>query len=138
MTLDDVVKFDDKGLVCAVIQQAETQQVLMVGYMNADAIARTLQEGKAWFWSRSRQQLWLKGETSGHFLHVKEIRVDCDGDALLLQCDPVGPTCHTNETSCFYRTVGRDGVVTHAGDGVAKEPGTRPGGATVPRDEGTS
>ena len=121
MMLDDVVRFDDKGLACAVIQHVETGQVLMVGYVNADALERTLRDGKAWFWSRSRQGLWLKGETSGHFLHVKEIRIDCDGDALVLKCDPVGPTCHTNETSCFYRTIGPDGAVTLAGDGVAME-----------------
>ena len=121
MDVQDIVKFDDKGLVCVVIQHAETGQVLMVGYMNAEALARTLQERRVWFWSRSRQELWLKGETSGHFLDVEELRVDCDGDALVVRCAPQGPTCHTNETSCFYRTVGRDGAVALAGDGVATE-----------------
>jgi phosphoribosyl-AMP cyclohydrolase len=120
MKLDDLAKFDDKGLLCAVIQHHETGQVLMVGYMNRESLGITLRERKACFWSRSRQQLWLKGETSGNVLHVKEIRIDCDGDALLLKCDPVGPTCHTNETSCFYRTVQGDGDVALAGDGVAK------------------
>ena len=111
MKLDDVVKFDDQGLVTAVIQDAATGQVLMVGYMNRESIARTLQEQRVWFWSRSRQTLWLKGETSGHFLNVQEIRVDCDGDALLLRCRPAGPTCHTGKSSCFYRTVSFDETV---------------------------
>ena len=118
--IKDLVKWDDKGLLCAVIQHYETGQVLMVGYMNEESLDITLREGKACFWSRSRQKLWLKGETSGNVLHVKEIRTDCDADALLVKCDPVGPTCHTNETSCFYRQVAADGTVTLQGDGVAK------------------
>lgn len=118
-SLFDLVKYDDKGLVAAICQHHETGRVLMVGYMNAESLGITLRERKACFWSRSRQQLWLKGETSGNVLHVKEIRTDCDADALLLQCDPVGPTCHTGETSCFYRLAGFDGSVTLAGDGVA-------------------
>ena len=120
MQLDELLKFDDKELVCAVIQHHETGQVLMVGYMNRESLGITLTEGKACFWSRSRQKLWLKGESSGNFLVVKELRIDCDGDALLLRCDPVGPTCHTNETSCFYRCVEQDGAIILAGDGVAK------------------
>jgi len=118
--LDDLLKFDDKGLVCAVIQHHDTGQVLMVGYMNRESLEITLRDKKACFWSRSRQKLWLKGETSGNVLHVREMRIDCDGDALLLRCVPVGPTCHTNETSCFYRAVSEDGTVTLAGDGVAE------------------
>lgn len=121
LNIDNMLKLDDKGLVCAVIQHHETGQVLMVGYMNRESLALTLETKKATFWSRSRQKLWLKGETSGNVLHVKSMRVDCDGDALLLECDPVGPTCHTNETSCFYRMVEADGSVVLAGDGVAKE-----------------
>lgn len=121
MDIENLLKLDDKGLVCAVIQHHETGQVLMVGYMNRESLALTLETQKATFWSRSRQKLWLKGETSGNVLHVKRMRVDCDGDALLLECDPVGPTCHTNETSCFYRVVEADGSVVLAGDGVAKE-----------------
>jgi phosphoribosyl-AMP cyclohydrolase len=117
----DMIKFDEKGLVPAVIQHHETGQVLMVGYMNVDSLEVTLRERKACFWSRSRQKLWLKGETSGNVLHVKEIRTDCDADALLVRCDPVGPTCHTNETSCFYRYVDFDGTVKLAGDGVAEK-----------------
>ncbi len=119
MSLKSILKRDSDGLVAAIIQHYETGQVLMLGYMNDESIDYTLREGKVCFWSRSRQELWVKGETSGNLLHVKEIRVDCDADALLLQCDPVGPTCHTGETSCFYRTVANDATLTLAGDGVA-------------------
>ena len=118
--IQDLVKLDDKGLVCAVIQHHVTGQVLMVGYMNREALDYTLRERKACFWSRSRQKLWLKGETSGNFLRVTEVRTDCDADALLVKCDPSGPTCHTNETSCFYRKVDADGAVYLAGDGAAE------------------
>ncbi len=121
LQLDDLLKYDANGLVCAVIQHHETGQVLMVGYMNRESLGMTLETKRATFWSRSRQQLWIKGESSGNVLHVKSVRIDCDGDALVVQCDPVGPTCHTNETSCFYRTVDDDGTVRLAGDGVAKD-----------------
>ena len=121
MKLDDLLKFDDKGLICAVIQHHVTGQVLMVGYMNRESLGMTLEQKKAVFWSRSRQKLWLKGETSGNVLHVKKLRIDCDGDALVLECDPAGPTCHTNETSCFYRVVEDDESLTLAGDGVAEK-----------------
>lgn len=121
MTLSEIIKFDDKGLICAVIQHWQTGQVLMVGYMNEESLAITLNEQIACFWSRSRQKLWRKGETSGNVLHVKEIRTDCDADALVLKCDPVGPTCHTNETSCFYRLVDLQGNITLSGDGVAEK-----------------
>ncbi len=120
-TLNDFIKYDDKGLIVAVIQHFQTGQVLMVGYMNPESLEITLREKKACFWSRSRQKLWLKGETSGNVLNVLEIRTDCDADALVLKCDPVGPTCHTNETSCFYRNVAFDGVVTLEGDDVAEK-----------------
>lgn len=121
MNLNDLLKFDDEGLLCAVIQHYQTGQVLMVGYMNRESLDATLREKRACFWSRSRQKIWLKGETSGNVLKVREIRLDCDGDALLLRCDPAGPTCHTNESSCFYRLVHDDGAVTLAGDGVAEK-----------------
>ncbi len=119
--LGKMIKRDANGLVAAIIQHHETGQVLMLGYMNDESLGITLRDRKACFWSRSRQKLWLKGESSGNVLHVKEIRVDCDGDALLLLCDPVGPTCHTNETSCFYRRVEPNGAVVLDGDGVAAE-----------------
>ncbi len=119
--LMDLVKWDDKGLIVAVIQHFTTGQILMVGYMNQESLEVTLHERKACFWSRSRQKLWLKGESSGNFLLVKEIRTDCDADALLVRCEPIGPTCHTNETSCFYRLVDATGEVTLSGDGVAEK-----------------
>lgn len=115
-----MLKTDADGLVPAVIQHHETGQVLMLGYMNRESLERTLREKKACFFSRSRQKLWLKGETSSNFLHVQEVRTDCDADALVLKCRPDGPTCHTNETSCFYRLVGDDGSITLSGDGVAE------------------
>lgn len=121
MLLSECAKFDEKGLIAAIIQHADTGQVLMLGYMNEESLQITLREGRACFWSRSRQELWLKGATSGNVLHVNEIRVDCDADALLLKCTPSGPTCHTNETSCFYRLVDADGTLTLAGDGVAQK-----------------
>jgi phosphoribosyl-AMP cyclohydrolase len=117
--LFDFIKTDADGLVPAIVQHAETGQVLMLGYMNRESLEITLRDKKACFFSRSRQKLWLKGETSSNFLHVEEVRTDCDADALVLKCRPDGPTCHTNETSCFYRLVGGDARVTLAGDGVA-------------------
>ncbi len=117
----DLVKPDEQGLIVAVVQHYQTGQVLMVGFMTKESLEATLKEKKACFWSRSRRQLWRKGETSGHVLDVKGIRVDCDADALLIECDPAGPTCHTNETSCFYKRVDFDGTVTLSGDGVAAE-----------------
>lgn len=117
----DVLKLDANGLVAAVVQDVNTKQVLMVGYMNRESLEITLRERRACFWSRSRQKLWRKGESSGNVLNLVEIRTDCDNDAMLLLCDPVGPTCHTNETSCFYRVVKEDGALVLSGDGVAKE-----------------
>ena len=96
------LKWNDQGLIPAVVQDAETNQVLMVAWMNAEALERTLQTGEAHFWSRSRQALWHKGGTSGNVQRVTEIRVDCDGDTLLLQVDPAGPACHTGAMSCFF------------------------------------
>ena len=104
MTNDRVdIRYDDRGLVAAVLQDAGSGQVLMVAWMNAEALRRTLDTGQAHFWSRSRQELWHKGATSGHFMNVREIWVDCDADTLLLKVDPAGPACHTGERSCFYR-----------------------------------
>ncbi|MCB2203002.1 phosphoribosyl-AMP cyclohydrolase [bacterium] len=95
-------KFDQNGLLTGVVQDVETKQILMVAMMNAEAIDLTFQTGYAHFWSRSRQSLWKKGETSGNLLKVKHIFMDCDGDALLMLVQPMGPTCHTGETSCFF------------------------------------
>jgi phosphoribosyl-ATP pyrophosphohydrolase/phosphoribosyl-AMP cyclohydrolase len=97
--------FTKSPLLPAILQDVHTGQVLMLGYMNKEAYEKTLKTKLAHFYSRSRQSLWLKGETSGHFQHVKEIRVDCDADAILLKVEPEGPTCHTGHQSCFYRTV---------------------------------
>jgi len=96
-------KYDERGLVPAIVQDAETGQVLMLAYMNAEALQRTLETGEAHFWSRSRQELWHKGATSGNVQQVVEIRIDCDEDTLLLRVRPAGPACHTGSTSCFYR-----------------------------------
>lgn len=103
-------KFDDKGLLSAVVVHHETREVLMVAFMDAEAIAATRATGFAHFHSRSRGKLWKKGETSGDVLDVVEIRVDCDQDALVLSCRPAGPTCHTGATSCFYRRLEGDAL----------------------------
>ena len=97
------LKFDANGLLPVVVQHAETGQVLMLGFANQEAVERTLADRRAWFYSRSRGKLWLKGETSDHFLDLQGLRVDCDGDALIYQCLPSGPTCHTNAPSCFFQ-----------------------------------
>jgi phosphoribosyl-ATP pyrophosphohydrolase/phosphoribosyl-AMP cyclohydrolase len=100
-----VPAFDRVELIPAIVQDATSGQVLMLGYMNQEAYQRTLADGEVWFWSRSRGRLWRKGETSGHVLRLRALRVDCDGDTVLVQADPAGPTCHTNATSCFFTSV---------------------------------
>lgn len=97
--------WDERGLIPAVVQDAATGQVLMVAWMNADALRRTLDTGETHFWSRSRAALWHKGETSGHTQAVTGIWADCDADTLLVQVRPAGPACHTGAVSCFYRTL---------------------------------
>jgi phosphoribosyl-AMP cyclohydrolase len=97
----DRVRFDAAGLLPAVIQQHDTREVLMVGWMDAEALRRTLTEGRVTFWSRSRQEYWRKGDTSGHAQHVRGAALDCDGDTLLVQVDQVGVACHTGARSCF-------------------------------------
>jgi phosphoribosyl-ATP pyrophosphohydrolase/phosphoribosyl-AMP cyclohydrolase len=97
------IKWDETGLVPAIVQDDATGEVLMLGYMNEDSLKQTLESGHAWFWSRSRQELWHKGATSGNYLKVKEAWYDCDADAVLVKVHPLGPTCHTGERSCFYR-----------------------------------
>jgi phosphoribosyl-AMP cyclohydrolase len=104
-----MLRFDQNGLIPAIIQDASTGEVLMLGYMNAESLRRTLESGQAWFWSRSRQELWHKGATSGNFLNVKAILKDCDEDALVVKVEPLGPVCHTGHRSCFYRTLEEDG-----------------------------
>lgn len=99
------LKFDERGLIPAVVQQHDTGEVLMVAWMDAEALRRTLETGTTWFWSRSRQEHWNKGATSGNVQRVKEIRYDCDGDTLLVLVDQVGVACHTGARSCFFRTL---------------------------------
>lgn len=96
------LKYDEKGLIPAIIQEESTGQVLMMAYMNQESLQRTLEEKKTCFWSRSRQEFWLKGESSGNFQTVKEIYYDCDADTLLILVDQKGPACHTGEKTCFH------------------------------------
>ncbi len=100
------LRFDAQGLMPAIIQDGESGEVLMLAYMNRESLQRTLHSGRTWFWSRSRAELWCKGETSGNRQYVREVRYDCDADALLIKVLQVGPACHTGERSCFYREVG--------------------------------
>ncbi len=103
-------KFDAAGLVAAIAQDAETGEVLMLAWMNAEALARTLKTGRATYWSRSRGEIWVKGETSGHTQEVVEVRVDCDQDAVLLKVRQAGGACHTGRESCFYRIADGSGL----------------------------
>lgn len=109
-TLLDAITFDASGLVPAIAQDVESNEVLMLAWMNREAVVRTLRDGQACYYSRSRQALWRKGETSGHVQHLEELRFDCDGDAILLRVRQVGPACHTNRASCFYLEVDGDRV----------------------------
>ena len=111
-------KFDASGLVAAIAQDAETGEVLMLAWMNAEALARTLETRRATYWSRSRGEIWVKGETSGHTQDVVEVRVDCDQDAVLLKVRQTGGACHTGRESCFYRIADASGL-TLAGEGEA-------------------
>ena len=99
------LRFDDRGLIPAVVQDAEGGEVLMVAWMNRDSLERTLEERRTVFWSRSRQEFWPKGETSGNVQHLEEVRADCDGDTLLVRVHQIGPACHTGERSCFHRSL---------------------------------
>ena len=96
--------FDERGLAPAVVQDAATGEVLMLAWVDAEAVRRTLETKTTWFWSRSRKEYWNKGATSGNTQKVIEVRYDCDADALLMRVEPAGPACHTGERSCFYRT----------------------------------
>jgi phosphoribosyl-AMP cyclohydrolase len=99
------IKFDGKGLIPAIVQDAETNEVLMMAYMNKESLQLTLQRGETYFWSRSRGELWHKGKTSGNIQKVVEVCVDCDADTLLVRVHPSGPACHTGNQTCFYRTI---------------------------------
>ena len=113
------VAFNDQGLVAAIVQQWDSREVLMLGWMDAEALRRTLTEGRVTFWSRSRQEYWRKGDTSGNVQHVREVRLDCDGDAVLVLVDQVGPACHTGDRSCFDADV----LVSSAADDEPSLPG---------------
>ncbi|GIX07201.1 MAG: phosphoribosyl-AMP cyclohydrolase [Candidatus Poribacteria bacterium] len=112
MEILEAIRFNEQGLVPAIVQDAENGQVLMMAWMNAEAVRRTLETGRATFWSRSRQQFWVKGETSGHTQEVKAVHLDCDGDTLLVQVVQKGAACHEGYRSCFFRTVQPDGSLS--------------------------
>ncbi|MGY1814114.1 phosphoribosyl-AMP cyclohydrolase [Blastococcus sp. SYSU D00820] len=117
----DLLRRDPAGLVCAVVQQHDTGEVLMVAWMDDEALRRTLTTGRATYWSRSRQEYWVKGETSGHRQWVHAVALDCDGDALLVSVDQEGPACHTGERSCFHREL--PAVVAQGGAPESREGG---------------
>lgn len=105
------LKFDDRGLIPAIVQDAISGRVLMLGWMNAESLRRTRESGEVWFFSRSRDELWRKGATSGNVLAVRELRADCDADAVLVRAVPAGPTCHTGRESCFFQGLEPDQVL---------------------------
>jgi len=111
MEILSMIKFDEKGLVPAVLQDSVTKKVLMVAYMNKESLEKTLETKKATFFSRSRNEIWVKGETSGNYMNVESVDVDCDADCLLVTVTPDGPACHTGKETCFYRTVKDDDVI---------------------------
>ncbi|MGE0468062.1 MAG: bifunctional phosphoribosyl-AMP cyclohydrolase/phosphoribosyl-ATP diphosphatase HisIE [Nitrospira sp.] len=113
LTTTDQLKFDGQGLLPAVIQDWLDGTVLMLGYMNQEALAKTIATKRVQFWSRSRKRLWEKGETSGHTLQVKELFIDCDADTILVKAQPVGPTCHTGERACFFSSLDDQGQFVH-------------------------
>ena len=104
------LQFDEKGLIPAIVQDADTGEVLMLAYMNEESLRRTLKSGEVWFYSRSRQELWHKGETSGNIIKVKNIKYNCENNSLLVTGYPTGPACHTGNQSCFYRDLTEDDV----------------------------
>ena len=110
MSFYDKLKFTEDGLIAAIIQEAGTGRVLMMAWMNRASLESTLATGKTHFWSRSRQQFWMKGESSGHIQQVKDVAFDCDGDTLLIQVEQIGAACHEGYQSCFFRSVGEDGA----------------------------
>jgi phosphoribosyl-AMP cyclohydrolase len=97
------LKFDSSGLIPAIIQDVDSGQVLMMAWMNAESLAKTMESGLCTYWSRSRQEFWVKGQTSGHLQHVRRVSVDCDKDCLLIQVEQIGAACHDNYRTCFYR-----------------------------------
>ena len=110
MNVTDDIKFDEKGLVPAIIHDHQNGQVLMLGYMNEETVKKTIETGRVHFWSRSRKKIWVKGETSGHTQEVKDLFVDCDMDAILVKAEQKVAACHTGYRSCFYRKIEGDGL----------------------------
>ncbi|MBP7175931.1 MAG: phosphoribosyl-AMP cyclohydrolase [Thermoclostridium sp.] len=110
----ELLKFNEQGLIPVIVQDAENREVLMMAWMNQQALDQTIATGRATYWSRSRSKLWVKGETSGHFQFVKEIRVDCDADTLLISVEQLGAACHTGSRTCFYRELSKKGECTIA------------------------
>jgi phosphoribosyl-ATP pyrophosphohydrolase/phosphoribosyl-AMP cyclohydrolase len=106
-----MLNFDDKDLIPAIVQDARNGEVLMLGYMNKESLKRTLESGDIWFYSRSRQELWHKGDTSGNFLRLKSIIKDCDNDTLLIKAEPTGPVCHTGNQTCFFQQLESEDTV---------------------------
>ena len=113
--------FDDRGLIPAIVQDAVTGRVLMLGWMNEESLALTRQSGDVWFYSRSRQELWHKGATSGNILRVHELRTDCDSDVVLVRAEPAGPTCHTGRESCFWQDLNGEAIATAPDAGFLDE-----------------
>lgn len=117
-----MLKFDDRGLIPAIAQDAESGRVLMLAYMNAESLRRTLESGQVWFYSRSRRELWHKGATSGSYLNLRRVVADCDGDALLLLVEPTGPVCHTGADVCFFDDIAAEPESeTAVGSGILDE-----------------
>ena len=123
MEILDQLKFDEKGLITAVVQDIDTNQVLMVAYMNREAVKKTIVGNLACFWSRSRQEFWIKGQTSGHTQTVNSVSVDCDGDALLIKVEQKGGACHMGYNSCFFREISMAGEQTKIVGQKVFEPG---------------
>ncbi len=105
-----MLKFDDRGLIPVIVQDVNSNEVVMLGYANKEALELTLESGEVWFYSRSRQELWHKGATSGSILRVRAITKDCDGDAVLIRAEPAGPVCHTGNWSCFYQKLASEDI----------------------------
>jgi len=147
MSAPEEIRYDEKGLVPVVAQDASTGEVLMLAYASSEAVEKTIETGEAHYYSRSREEIWRKGETSGNTQTVVEVRLDCDGDALLYRVEPAGPACHTGERSCFFTSLaGSDGEAPDLGKTLTKLAGTiagrrreRPGGSYTAKllDRGT-
>jgi len=122
MDLLEKVSFNDKGLLPVIVQDIDGGEVLMMAWMNREALKKTITSGKAYFWSRSRKKLWLKGESSGHYQLVREIRIDCDEDTLLIKVEQIKAACHKGYKSCFFRKINKEGKIELIGEKVF-EPG---------------